>query len=120
MFTLSIDVTKIDKSLLKEVIKKDGTKAVFLNFICWPNKEGKDKYDNDGSVKHSLSKEQRDAGIKSEIIGNYKVKDEGGSTQSGWGDKIKPAKAFQNREKPAPKKQDVWGDDDLDDGPIPF
>ena len=118
MFTLSIDVTKIDKSLLREVIKKDGTKAVYLNLICWPNKEGKDKYDNDGSVKHSLSKEQRDEGIKSEIIGNYKVKDEGGSTQSGWGDKIKPAKAFQNREKPAPKQVETW--DDEDDSQIPF
>lgn len=74
MFTLSIDVTKIDKSLLKEVVKKDGTKAVFLNLICWPNEDGKDQYDNDGTVKQSLSKEQRDAGTKVKILGNYKVK----------------------------------------------
>jgi hypothetical protein len=74
MFTLSIDVTKIDKSLLKEVTKQDGTKAIYLNLICWENEDGKDKYDNDGTIKQSLSKEQREAGIKSKIIGNYKVK----------------------------------------------
>jgi hypothetical protein len=73
-FTISIDVLKIDKSLLKEVTKKDGTKAVFLNLICWPNEDGKDQYDNDGTVKQSLSKEQRDAGTKVKILGNYKVK----------------------------------------------
>lgn len=76
MFTLSIDVTKIDKSLLKEVTKKDGTKAVFLNLICWPNEEGRDQYDNDGTVKQSLSKEQREAGTKVKILGNYRVKDD--------------------------------------------
>jgi len=100
MFTLSIDVTKIDKSLLKEVIRKDGTKAVFLNLICWPNRDGKDKYDNDGSVKHSLTKEQRDAGIVSETLGNYKVKETGSAPLSAFVEKIKPAPAFKNRPKP--------------------
>ena len=74
-FSLSIDVTKIDKSLLKEVTKKDGTKAIFLNLICWPNEDGRDQYDNDGTVKQSLSKEQREAGLKSKIIGNFRTKD---------------------------------------------
>jgi len=113
-FTISLDVTKIDKSLLKSVTKKDGTKALYLNLICWPNRDGKDQYGNDGSVKHSLTKEQRDAGIKSEILGNYKVKQEQESVfPPSFVDKVKPAKAFQNRPKPVFEQED-------DDSDLPF
>ena len=117
MFTISLDVTKIDKSLLKSVTKKDGTKATYLNLICWPNRDGQDKFGNDGSVKHSLTKEQRDAGIKSEILGNYKVKAEQDSVfPPNFADKIKPAKAFQNR--PKPQENDPFGD--IAEDAIPF
>jgi hypothetical protein len=113
MITLSIDTSKIDKSLLKEVTKRDGTTTKFLNIVCFANKDGKDAHDNDGIVKHSLTKDQRDAGIQSPIIGNYKDKSQPSSGNNGWADKIKPAKAFQNRPKPAPAPAD-----DFDD--IPF
>jgi hypothetical protein len=100
MFTLSIDVLKIDKSLLKEVTKQDGTKAIYLNLICWENENGKDKYDNDGTVKQSLSKEQRDAGTKVQILGNYKVKGDA------------PA--------PAPKVERIVHQDSTENDDIPF
>jgi hypothetical protein len=77
MITLSIDVTKINKNLLKAVTKKDGTKATYLNLILWPNKDGKDQYDNDGFVKQSLTKAQRDEGIETAILGNYQDKGDG-------------------------------------------
>ena len=117
-FTISIDVTKIDKSLLKSVTKKDGTKATYLNLICWPNRDGQDKFGNDGSVKHSLTKEQRDAGIKSEILGNYKVKQEQDSVfPPGFAEKINPAPAFKNRA-PKPQEDDPFGD--IAEDEIPF
>jgi hypothetical protein len=112
MITLSIDTSKIDKSLLKEVTKRDGTITKYLNLVCFPNKDGKDAHDNDGVVKHSLTKEQRESGVTSPIIGNYKDKGNGGSAPS-FVDKVKPAKAFQNRTKPAPKQEE-----DFDE--IPF
>jgi len=115
MFTISLDVTKIDKSLLKSVTKKDGTKASYLNLICWPNRDGKDQYDNDGSVKHSLTKDQRDAGIKSEILGNYKIKEQQDTIfPSKFVEKIKAAPAFQNRPKPVVQQQEE------DEDSIPF
>ena len=116
MITISIDTNKIDKSLLKEVTKRDGTTTKYLNIVCFPNKDGKDSHDNDGIVKHSLTKEQRESGVQSPIIGNYKDKNSGGSPS--FVEKIKPAPAFQNRPKPAPKQDwdDAYGDEDS----IPF
>jgi hypothetical protein len=75
LFKLSIDVTKIDKSLLKEVTRKNGEKAIFLNLVCWPNEHGRDDHDQDGQVKHDLSKDQREAGkVAKQILGNYQIK----------------------------------------------
>lgn len=72
MTVLEIDVTKINKSRLKEVTFKNGHVAKFLKIALVPNKEGKDQYGNDGFVRIDLPREARDAGEKGEIVGNYK------------------------------------------------
>jgi hypothetical protein len=77
MITLSIDVNKLNKDLIRTVQKKDGTFAKYLNLVLWPNKDGKDQYDNDGFVKQSLTKAQRDEGIETPILGNYQDKRDG-------------------------------------------
>ena len=87
MITLSIDVTKINKDLLRTVTKKDGSKATYLNLVLWENKDGKDQYDNDGFCKQSLTKNQRDEGIETQILGNWQDKREG----FGAGGKASPA-----------------------------
>ena len=108
MITLSIDVAKIDKNLIKTVTKKDGSTAKYLNLILWPNKDGKDIYENDGFVKQSLTKAQRDEGIETPILGNYQDKREG----NGAGGKASPAPVtphnYANGNGYAPQ-----GDDDI-------
>jgi len=109
MITQSIDLLKIDKNLLKSVIKKDGTKALYLNLICWPNKDGRDQYDNDGTVKQSLSKAQRDEGVTVVILGNYQDKGDG----NGAGGKASPAPITPHNEAKASAYAPADKDDDL-------
>jgi hypothetical protein len=116
--TLNIDCSKIDKAYLKQ--------GKYLDMRLMPYKDGKNDKNQDGMVAQTIPKALKaelglDDKAKGPIIGNYTDWDAEGlpKTNAGWGEKIKPAKAFQNREKPAPK-QDIWGGDDLDDGPIPF
>ena len=69
MISASISSHKIDKSL---IIEKNGKR--FLNVVFFEN-DKPDDYENDGIIKQSLSKEQRDAGAKAPIIGNWKWMD---------------------------------------------
>jgi hypothetical protein len=101
LFKLSIDVTKIDKSLLREITRKNGEKAIFLNLVCWPNEHGRDDHDQDGQVKHDLSKEQRESGaVAKQILGNYQIKGDA------------PA--------PSPKVERIVHQDSTENDDIPF
>ena len=70
---LSIDVTKIDKSRLKEVKLKAGATAKYLNLTLIENRNGRDSYGNDGMVVESATKEERAAGKRGAILGNYQI-----------------------------------------------
>ena len=63
--TISINCQKIDKSLMKD--------GKYLNLVIWPNKNGEDEYGNSHYVAQSVTKEQRDQGIKGPILGNARV-----------------------------------------------
>ena len=69
--TLSIDVMKIDKPALFK-----GKKGTYLGLTLLENKDGKDKYGNDGFVVQDIGKERRLAGEKGPIVGNWKLKEE--------------------------------------------
>ena len=71
VFTFSIDLTKIDKSRIKEVQKKDGTTGKFLNLVMMTNDQP-DQYGNDGFIAESVTKEEREAGKRGNILGNCK------------------------------------------------
>lgn len=45
---------------------------VYVDCIEWENSEGEDAYGNCGSVQLSLSKDERDTGLKGAYIGNVK------------------------------------------------
>ena len=64
----SIDLTKIKKD--KIVKHKNGSQyysiQIFLN-------DEKDKFGNDISIKENLTKEEREAGVKADCIGNGKI-----------------------------------------------
>lgn len=69
--TVSIDVTKVDKGRLIPS-KREGSTAKYLSLTLIPNKEGPDKYDNEWFITQSLTKEEKERGIKAPIIGNAK------------------------------------------------
>jgi hypothetical protein len=100
MITLSIDVTKLDKSRFKAVTRKNGDKALFCDLILMPTPESEF---GDYMVKQSLSKEDRENGVQLPILGNGKNVQVGNKNEA--------------QGKPAQKKgksQDADGDD------IPF
>jgi hypothetical protein len=68
MITISINVTRIDKTALFE-----GKTGKFLNLALRENKDGPDQYGNTGFVAQDLGKERREAGERGPIIGNWKV-----------------------------------------------
>ena len=62
-----IDVTKIDK---KRLFK--GTKGTYLNFSMILN-DTDDKYGNHGFISESVSREEREQGMKGTVLGNVKI-----------------------------------------------
>ena len=64
---ISIDVTKIDKAKLYQ-----GVKGTYLNATLFLNEET-DQYGNHGMIVQSVSKDEREAGVKGAILGNAKV-----------------------------------------------
>jgi hypothetical protein len=67
MQSISINVTKIDKTAI--IAGKNGK---YLSLTLFENKDGPDKYGNDGFVTQDLGKERREAGERGEILGNWK------------------------------------------------
>jgi hypothetical protein len=64
--SITLDVTKIDKSALFK-----GAKGTYLTIVVWPNKDGKDQYGYDATVKQDLGKDRREE--KTPFIGNAKI-----------------------------------------------
>lgn len=69
MITLSIDATLIDKSRMKEVTRKNGKVAKFIDLVLIETPNG--KY-GDFMVKQSVTKEERAARLEMPILGNGK------------------------------------------------
>lgn len=74
MLVGSIDLSKIDKNKIVTT-DKDGKPfqngGKYLNIVVWVNDQA-DQYGNDASVQQSISKEEREQGIKPTYIGNLK------------------------------------------------
>lgn len=67
MIAIKIDVLKIDKTLLFK-----GAKGTYLNITLKDNRDGEDQYGNLGFVTQDVSADDRKAGVKGPIIGNWK------------------------------------------------
>ena len=65
--SLSIDVTKIDKSKLHK-----GKKGTYLDATFFFTPDEVDQYGNSGMITQSVSKEDKEAGVKGAILGNGK------------------------------------------------
>jgi hypothetical protein len=66
---IDIDVTLLDKERFKRITRKNGQPAVFANLVLF---DKPDAHGNDGFVKQSQSKEDREAGVQLPILGNWK------------------------------------------------
>ncbi len=64
MIKLKIDVTKIDKSKLFK-----GAKGTYLDAVVFLKDEA-DQYGNNGMIVQSVTKEEREQGVKGAILGN--------------------------------------------------
>ena len=94
---INIDVTKIDKSRLKD--------GKYLDLTGFVDLDNEDKYGKNGFITQSMTKEEREQNVRLPILGNSKVfyKGDGGQQQNA---------PYQNASQPAPAS-------DFDDD-IPF
>ena len=66
--SIKIDVTKIDKSRLFK-----GQKGTYLDLTGFINIDEQDQYCNNGFISQSVTKEEKEQGIQTPILGNSKV-----------------------------------------------
>jgi hypothetical protein len=106
--SIKIDVTKIDKARLHK-----GAKGTYLDLTTFIDTENVDKYENNGFISQSQTKEERESGAeKTPILGNVKVFYTDGTSNADRGEQY-------NKGVAQAKKAMVQ--DDLDDGSdIPF
>jgi hypothetical protein len=67
MISIKLNCTKLDKNRLFK-----GKQGTYADLILMENKDGRDQYGFDGFVKQSVTKEEREAGVKGPIVGNWK------------------------------------------------
>ena len=66
--SIKIDVTKIDKARLFK-----GEKGTYMDLTTFINLDEEDQYGNHGFIAQSVSKEEKDNGVQTAILGNSKV-----------------------------------------------
>jgi len=66
--SIKIDVTKIDKSRIFE-----GKKGKYLDLTTFIDTDNVDQYENNGFISQETTKDERDKGIQTPILGNCKV-----------------------------------------------
>ena len=66
--SVKIDVTKIDKARLFK-----GEKGTYLDLTTFIDLDNQDDYGNNGFIAHSVNQEEREQGVKGDILGNVKV-----------------------------------------------
>ena len=104
--SIRIDVTKIDKSRLFV-----GKKGTYLDLSTLIDVETQDQYDNNGFIAQSVTKEERESGVQTAILGNCKIYYNSGAVAS---HKAGVESASKVLNEPAP------GFDDDEAGECPF
>jgi len=95
---LRIDVSKLDKSRFYK-----GTKGVYVDLTTFIDTENVGQYGDNGIISQSVTKEERQGGVKLPILGNAKVFYTDGGNSGG-----------QSRHEPQNNQQEPPDDD------IPF
>ena len=102
--SVKLDVKKIDKARLFE-----GEKGTYLDLTTFIDLDELDQYGNNGFIAQSVSKEEREQGVKGNILGNVKV----------FFNDTNPQQQHPNTPQPPKSKQPVI-DQNNDFGDIPF
>lgn len=97
VITISIDVTKLEKTRFKRVTKQNGQNAVYADIVLIPRQDDRG---NDYMVVQGVTKEERDQGNRGPILGNGKIM--GGKKQE-----TKIPKPAQGTETPPTEEDDV-------------
>lgn len=71
IINISIDLAKVDKSMIKTVTLKSGKTAKYLNLSCFVNDEN-DQYGNICSLSLNQTEEERKAKTPKVYVGNGK------------------------------------------------
>ena len=66
--SIKIDVTKIDKSRIFE-----GQKGKYIDLTTFIDTDNPGQYGDHGFISQSVNKQEKEAGIKTPILGNSKV-----------------------------------------------
>jgi len=108
--SIKIDVKKIDKARLYK-----GAKGTYLDLTTFIDTANEDQYGNHGFIAQSVTKEERDQGVKTDILGNCKVFYT--EDQQNSGSSQQPARPENNGFTPRPGSLQQEPDDDSQ---IPF
>ncbi|AUR83671.1 hypothetical protein NVP1038O_61 [Vibrio phage 1.038.O._10N.286.51.C2] len=110
--SLKIDVSKIDKNRLFS-----GQKGTYLDATVFIDIDQLDQYGNSGMITQDVSKEEKQQGVKGNILGNCKVFwNDGGSQQQqqqGMGQPQQPA-----QQQPQYNEPPMDFDDDIPFAPV--
>lgn len=121
--SLKIDVTKIDRARIFE-----GKKGKYIDLTTFVDLDQANEYGDHGFIAHSVSKEERDSGVKGVIIGNAKVfySDEQTSHQPQTNNQQQPQQSYQQpqqrpqtTDQPNPRDHPQHPVDDFDSN-LPF
>lgn len=99
--SLKIDVSKIDKNRLFS-----GQKGTYLDATVFIDVDQLDQYGNSGMITQDVSKEEKQQGVKGNILGNCKVfwNDGGNQPQQqqsqGWGQPQQPQNTQHQQQPP--------------------
>jgi hypothetical protein len=104
LVAIKIDVTNIDKDRLFK-----GNKGTYLDAVCFLDDEPGDHGDN-GMITQQVSKEERTAGVKGNILGNCKILME---IREDRGDQRSGDREQSSRREEARDTRDVSDDDDI-------
>jgi len=111
--SIKLDVTKIDKSRIFE-----GKKGRYLDLTTFIDTSNEGEYGDHGFISQSTSKEERESGVQTPILGNVKVffSDMDASLMK---QQAPPPQAPQAPSAPQQPSPAAGGFDDFDDD-IPF
>ena len=117
--SIKINVSKIDKARLFK-----GEKGTYLDLTTFIDTENAGQYGDNGFIAQSVSKEERDAGVKGEILGNVKVFFTGDSEQGGSGQTVEGRQQQVQRQGQSQGsnqgQQTAGSANQLDDFDVPF